>query len=90
MSHTITGNSAGATGIFNGGIIDTEDGKDTITGTSTATGSSFGGSGIVNLSSTAPTSIDITFDSATMSFTDVELFDFNGQEFALEQLQDIV
>ncbi|MDJ0595933.1 MAG: hypothetical protein QNJ72_39115 [Pleurocapsa sp. MO_226.B13] len=44
----------------------------------------------ITLGSTAPTSIDITFDSATMSFTDVELFDFNGQEFALEQLQDIV
>ncbi len=44
----------------------------------------------ITLGSTAPTSIDITFDSATMSFTDVELFDFNGQEFALEQLQDMV
>ena len=44
----------------------------------------------ITFGSTAPTSIDITFDSATMSFTDVESFDFNGQVFALEQLQDIV
>ena len=44
----------------------------------------------ITFGSTAPTSIDITFDSATMSFTDVEVFDFNGQEFALEQLQDMV
>lgn len=45
---------------------------------------------LITFGSPAPTSIDITFDSATMSFTDVELFDFNGQEFALEQLQDMV
>ncbi len=44
----------------------------------------------ITFGSTAPTSIDITFDSATMSFTDVESFDFNGQVFALEQLQDMV
>ena len=45
---------------------------------------------LITFGSTGSTSIDITFDSVTMSFTDVELFDFNGQEFALEQLQDIV
>ncbi len=45
---------------------------------------------LITFGSTAPTSIDITFDSVTMSFTDVELFNFNGQEFALEQLQDMV
>ena len=45
---------------------------------------------LITFGSPAPTSIDIAFDSATMSFTDVELFDFNGQEFALEQLQDMV
>jgi hypothetical protein len=45
---------------------------------------------LITFGSTAPTSIDITFDSATMSFTDVELFNFNGQEFSLEQLQDMV
>ena len=45
---------------------------------------------LITFGSTGATSIDITFDSATMSFTDVELFDFNGQEFALEQLQDMV
>lgn len=42
---------------------------------------------LITLSSSDSASIDITFDSATMSFSRVELFDFNGQEFSLEQLQ---
>lgn len=45
---------------------------------------------LITFGSTAPAFIDITFDSVTMSFTDVEVFDFNGQEFPLEQLQDMV
>ena len=45
---------------------------------------------LISFGSTGSTSIDITFDSVTMSFTDVEMFDFNGEEFALEQLQDMV
>ena len=44
----------------------------------------------ITFGSTGSTSIDITFDSATMSFDNVERFDFNGQVFALEQLQDLV
>ena len=45
----------------------------------------------ITLNSTiASTSIDITFNSSTMFFTNVELFNFNGQELTLEQLQDMV
>ncbi len=42
---------------------------------------------LITFGSVDSSSIDITFDSATMSFTNVEIFDFNGQEFSLEQLQ---
>ena len=44
----------------------------------------------ISLGSTADTSIDITFSGQTMSFDNVEGFDFNGQTFTLEQLQDVV
>ena len=43
----------------------------------------------IELSNAVGSSIDITFDGATMAFTDVELFDFNGDEFTLRELQDL-
>ncbi len=43
----------------------------------------------VSLSNAIGSSIDITFQNETMAFTDVELFDFNGSEFTLEQLQGL-
>ncbi|MEO0012864.1 MAG: hypothetical protein RLZZ535_1253 [Cyanobacteriota bacterium] len=42
---------------------------------------------LITFGSTNSTSIEITFDSATMSYTNIELFDFNGQTFSLESLQ---
>ncbi|MEN9870988.1 MAG: hypothetical protein RLZZ171_1976 [Cyanobacteriota bacterium] len=41
----------------------------------------------ITFGSTNSTSIDITFDSTTMSYTNIESFDFNGQTFSLESLQ---
>ncbi|MCC0178124.1 hypothetical protein I4641_14155 [Waterburya agarophytonicola K14] len=45
---------------------------------------------LITFGSTNSTSIDITFDSATMSFSNIEAFNFNGQEFSLAQLQNEV
>ena len=44
----------------------------------------------ISFGSTADTSIDITFSGRTMSFDNVEEFDFNGQLFTLGELQDLV
>jgi hypothetical protein len=41
------------------------------------------------LGNAVDSSINITFNDVTMSFTDIEKFDFNGQEFTLEQLQNL-
>jgi hypothetical protein len=42
---------------------------------------------LITFGSTNSNSIEITFDSETMSYTNIELFDFNGQTFSLESLQ---
>ena len=45
---------------------------------------------LISLGSTADTSIDITSSGKTMSFDNVEFFDFNSQTFTLEELQGMV
>ena len=45
---------------------------------------------LITFGSTGSSSIDITFDSETMSYTNIEVFDFNGQTFSLESLQAMV
>jgi hypothetical protein len=44
---------------------------------------------LISFGSTNSTSIEITFDSETMSYSNIELFDFNGQTFSLESLQEM-
>ena len=43
----------------------------------------------IELHNAVGSSIDITVDNTTMAFTNVELFDFNGQEFTLGELQQL-
>ena len=45
---------------------------------------------LISLGSIDDNSIDITFNDQTMSFTNVERFDFNGQEFTPEELQNFI
>jgi len=42
---------------------------------------------LISFGSNGSASLDITYESATMSFTNFETFGFDGQEFSLEQLQ---
>ena len=44
----------------------------------------------IELHNAVGSSIDMTFSYETMSFTDLEKFNFNGQVFTLEELQDLV
>ena len=96
---TITG-SGGVVGIDNSGRIETGNGDDVIQGIS----GQFvdGGPGfdtaelgidydenLISIGITGPTSIEVTFAGSTTSFDNLELWDFNGQEFTLEQIQDL-
>ena len=44
---------------------------------------------LISIGTTGSTSVEVTFAGETISFDQVELWDFNGQEFTLEQLQDL-
>ena len=96
---TITG-SGGVVGIDNFGRIDAGNGNDVIQGIS----GQFvdGGPGfdtaelgidydedLVSIGVTGSTSIEVTFSGKTTSFDNLELWDFNGQEFTLEEIQDL-
>ncbi len=96
---TITG-SGGVVGIDNSGRIETGNGDDVIQGIS----GQFvdGGPGfdtaelgidydenLISIGVTGSTSIEVTFAGSTTSFDNLELWDFNGQEFTLEQIQDL-
>ena len=94
-----TSSSTGTRGFDGGGTIDLGQGDDLIRGFGDQIvngGSDFDTAELgfdyneeeIILGSTDDNSIEITFDGATMVFTNVELFDFNGDEFTLEELQD--
>ena len=97
---TIDALTGGFSDFDGSGQINLGQGDDLIRGFGDHRGNVDGGSGydraelgfdydetLITFGSADSSSIDITFDSATMSFTNVEVFDFNGQEFSLEQLQ---
>ena len=44
---------------------------------------------LISIGITGPTSIEVTSAGSTTSFDNLELWDFNGQEFTLEQIQDL-
>ncbi len=44
---------------------------------------------LISIGITGSTSVEVTSAGETISFDQVELWDFNGQEFTLEQLQDL-
>ena len=44
---------------------------------------------LISIGVTGPTSIELTSAGETTSFDNVELWDFNGQEFTLEQIQEL-
>ena len=44
---------------------------------------------LISIGITGPTSIEVTSAGSTISFDNLELWDFNGQEFTLEQIQDL-
>ncbi|BAZ43340.1 hypothetical protein NIES4102_03400 [Chondrocystis sp. NIES-4102] len=85
------------------GRIDLGQGDDLIRGFGDHRGNIDGGSGrdlaelginydetLITFGTQGSTSIDITFNSETMSYSNIEVFDFNGQVFSLESLQALV